>query len=132
MDWRKSSGESIGLALIRARATGEPDDRIGSPLFDFGGPGFATLPGLAPDHDKFRTRCDRVSFDPRGAGGSRGVCRPDTGLPDEDDADGTPDDGDAETRTLVEFLRKTAAACEQGSGDIHPYVGTTRRTSATV
>src|SRR4051812_19071235 len=37
LDWSKPDGETIELALIRAKATG--DDRLGSLLFNFGGPG---------------------------------------------------------------------------------------------
>ncbi|MFI1757354.1 alpha/beta hydrolase [Streptomyces sp. NPDC020571] len=129
LDWKNPSGEAIGLALIRARASGAPDDRIGSLLFNFGGPGgsgVATLPGLAPDYEKLRTRYDLVSFDPRGVGNSEGVRCLDAGLPDEDDIDNTPDDGGDETNALVRFNRATAAACEKNSGDVLPYVGTTQ------
>ncbi|MFJ6075107.1 alpha/beta hydrolase [Streptomyces sp. NPDC093065] len=128
LDWKNPSGESMDLALIRARTSGAPDERIGSLLFNFGGPGgsgVATLPGLAPDYEKLRTRYDLVSFDPRGVGDSSGVRCLDTGLPDEDEIDQTPDDGDDETNALVEFNRETAAACEKNSGDVLPYVGTT-------
>ncbi|MET7322056.1 alpha/beta hydrolase [Streptomyces sp. NPDC005549] len=129
LDWKNPSGEAIGLALIRARASGAPENRIGSLLFNFGGPGgsgVATLPGLAPDYEKLRTRYDLVSFDPRGVGDSEGVRCLDAGLPDEDDIDNTPDDGGDETNALVRFNRATAAACEKNSGDVLPYVGTTQ------
>ncbi|WP_399886324.1 alpha/beta hydrolase [Streptomyces sp. BBFR51] len=129
LDWKNPSGDSIGIELIRARASGDPDDRIGSLLFNFGGPGgsgITTLPGLAPDYDKLRTRYDLVSFDPRGVGNSRGVRCLDAGLPDEEEVDETPDDGGDETNALVEFNRETAAACKKNSGDVLPYVGTTQ------
>jgi hypothetical protein len=48
LDWSKPGGETIGLALIRAQARG--DNRIGSLLFNFGGPGssgVATMPAYA-------------------------------------------------------------------------------------
>ncbi|MFE2461564.1 alpha/beta hydrolase [Streptomyces sp. NPDC059402] len=129
LNWKDPSGETIDLALIRARTSGTPDDRIGSLLFNFGGPGgsgVATLPGLAPDYEKLRTRYDLVSFDPRGVGDSSGVRCLDAGLPDEDDIDQTPDDGGDETNALVRFNRETAAACKKNSGDVLPYVGTTQ------
>ena len=129
LNWKDHSGETIDLALIRARTSGTPDDRIGSLLFNFGGPGrsgVATLPGLAPDYEKLRTRYDLVSFDPRGVGDSSGVRCLDAGLPDEDDIDRTPDDGGDETNALVRFNRETAAACKKNSGDVLPYVGTTQ------
>ncbi|MGM9345404.1 alpha/beta hydrolase [Streptomyces salinarius] len=129
LNWKDPSGETIGLALIRTRTSGTPDDRIGSLLFNFGGPGgsgVATLPGLAPDYEKLRTRYDLVSFDPRGVGASSGVRCLDAGLPDEDEIDQTPDDGGDETNALVRFNRETAAACKKNSGDVLPYVGTTQ------
>ncbi|MET9423277.1 alpha/beta hydrolase [Streptomyces sp. NPDC006540] len=128
LDWKKPSGESIGIELIRARSSGDADDRIGSLLFNFGGPGesgVATLPGLAPDYEKLRSRYDLVSFDPRGVGNSRGVRCLDAGAADEDQVDDTPDDGGDENDALAEFNRKMAAACKKNSGDILPHVGTT-------
>ncbi|GAA4983555.1 alpha/beta hydrolase [Streptomyces hyderabadensis] len=129
LDWKNPSGKTMDLALIRARASGDPDERIGSLLFNFGGPGgsgVATLPGLAPDYEKLRTRYDLVSFDPRGVGNSNGVRCLDAGLPDEEEIDNTPDDGGDETNALVRFNRETAAACKKNSGDVLPYVGTTQ------
>ncbi|MFJ4331979.1 MULTISPECIES: alpha/beta hydrolase [unclassified Streptomyces] len=129
LDWKNPSGKTMDLALIRARTSGDPDERIGSLLFNFGGPGgsgVATLPGLAPDYEKLRTRYDLVSFDPRGVGNSNGVRCLDAGLPDEEEIDNTPDDGGDETNALVRFNRETAAACEKNSGDVLPYVGTTQ------
>ncbi|GAA2598793.1 MULTISPECIES: alpha/beta hydrolase [Streptomyces] len=128
LDWKNPSGESMDLALVRARSSGTPDDRIGSLLFNFGGPGgsgVATLPGLAPDYEKLRARYDLVSFDPRGVGDSRGVHCPDAGLPADDEVDDTPDDGTDETDALLAFNRRTAAACEKNSGDVLPHVTTT-------
>ncbi|MGW7290738.1 alpha/beta hydrolase, partial [Streptomyces sp. NPDC054847] len=90
LDWRKPSGESMGIALIRARSSADAGDRIGSLLFNFGGPGesgVATLPGLAADYEKLRSRYDLVSFDPRGVGNSRGVRCLDAGAADDDEVD---------------------------------------------
>src|ERR1043165_6082248 len=42
LDWSKPQGETMGLALIRAQARG--GKRIGSLLFNFGGPG---APGVS-------------------------------------------------------------------------------------
>ncbi len=137
LDWKKPGGETIGLALIRARSagdagdagdTGDTGDRIGSLLFNFGGPGgsgVATLPGLAADYEKLRARYDLVSFDPRGVGNSQGVRCPDPALPADDEVDDSPDDGAEETAALVAFNRATAAACAKHSGAVLPHVGTT-------
>ncbi len=94
LDWSKPDGETIGLALIRAEAT--DDDRIGSLLFNFGGPGgsgVSTLPAYAETAADLRERYDLVSWDPRGTGGSGGVrCRDDKAIEAaESSVDGTPD-----------------------------------------
>ncbi|MFE0799944.1 alpha/beta hydrolase [Streptomyces sp. NPDC058812] len=130
LDWKNPSGESIGIELIRARAGGDTDDRIGSLLFNFGGPGgsgVTTLPALAPDYEKLRSRYDLVSFDPRGVGNSRGVrcLDPEAAEEAEEQVDETPDDGGDETDALMELNKLMAAACEKNSGDVLPYVGTT-------
>ncbi|EFE65553.1 proteinase [Streptomyces viridosporus ATCC 14672] len=128
LDWKKPSGESMGIELIRARSSGDAKDRIGSLLFNFGGPGgsgVTLLPALASDYEKLRSRYDLVSFDPRGVGNSRGVRCLDAGSGDEDRVDATPDDGTDEIDALVAFHRETVAACEKNSGDVLPHVGTT-------
>ncbi|MFE0819943.1 alpha/beta hydrolase [Streptomyces sp. NPDC058847] len=130
LDWEKPAEDAIGIELIRARSSGDADDRIGSLLFNFGGPGgsgVTTLPALAPDYEKLRSRYDLVSFDPRGVGNSRGVrcLDPEAAEEAEERVDETPDDGGDETDALVEFNKLVAAACEKNSGDVLPYVGTT-------
>ncbi|MFF4227758.1 hypothetical protein [Streptomyces sp. NPDC001820] len=45
LDYRKPTGETIGIALIRAKAL-DGDRRIGSLLFNFGGPGGSGVAGL--------------------------------------------------------------------------------------
>ncbi|MFE0853618.1 proteinase [Streptomyces sp. alain-838] len=130
LDWNKPAGETLGIELIRARSTAGADDRIGSLLFNFGGPGgsgVTTLPALATDYEKLRSRYDLVSFDPRGVGNSRGVrcLDPDEAEEAEEEVDQAPDDGTDETDALVEFTELTAAACQENSGDVLPYVGTT-------
>lgn len=130
LDWDKPNGKTLGIELIRARSTADADDRIGSLLFNFGGPGgsgVTTLPALATDYEKLRSRYDLVSFDPRGVGNSRGVrcLDPDEAEEAEEEVDQAPDDGTDETDALVELTELTAAACEKNSGDVLPYVGTT-------
>ena len=79
LDWKKPEGRTIDLAMIRAKATG--DDRIGSLLFNFGGPGGSgvdRLPWYSTSASALRERYDLVSWDPRGVGSSEGVrCRRD-------------------------------------------------------
>ncbi|TMR09184.1 alpha/beta hydrolase [Nonomuraea turkmeniaca] len=116
LDHAKPEGEKIDLALIRVKATG--DDRLGSLVFNFGGPGGSGVDTLALAARAFSTpgtRYDLVSFDPRGVERSSGVkCggQVEKLLEAESDADGD--------RLAKEF----AAACQKDSGKILPYVGT--------
>jgi len=76
VDYSQPDGEQVGLAVARLRAT-QPARRLGSLVFNFGGPGDAgteTLPGYAQQIPAaVRARYDLVSFDPRGTGKSRPV-----------------------------------------------------------
>ncbi|MFF3614517.1 alpha/beta hydrolase [Streptomyces sp. NPDC002580] len=128
LDWADPKGATIGLALIRARTSGAQDQRIGSLVFNFGGPGgsgVSTLPAFGQDYAALRTRYDLVSFDPRGVGRSAGVkCENDQQLDEYFQQDATPDDA-AERQ---EFLRNTKdfnAACDKNSGRVLPHVRTT-------
>ncbi|MGQ4486247.1 alpha/beta hydrolase [Streptomyces sp. SAS_281] len=127
LDYAKPDGATIELALIRAKAI-SPKKRIGSLIFNFGGPGgsgVATLPAFGTAYDKLRARYDLVSFDPRGVGNSDGVeCETDKQLDARYQEDGTPDDA-AEEKAFVQDTKRFAAACENRSGEQLPYVGTT-------
>ncbi|MFK0167378.1 alpha/beta hydrolase [Streptomyces sp. NPDC090306] len=127
-DWDDPKGDTIGIALIRARASGSADRRIGSLVFNFGGPGgsgVTTLPAFGSDYAKLRTRYDLVSFDPRGVGRSAGVvCENDAQLDAYFQQDATPDTG-AERATLLKNTRGFNAACEKNSGVMLPHVATT-------
>ncbi|WP_316525513.1 alpha/beta hydrolase [Kitasatospora brasiliensis] len=126
LDHGKPHGPTIGLALIRSRATDE-QHRIGSLLFNFGGPGasgVATLPALAPTYANLNSRYDLVSFDPRGVGASAGVkCLDDQAMDAATAADGTPDTPDA-VKALDDSNARFVTACEHNSGTVLPYVDT--------
>ncbi|TDD11465.1 alpha/beta hydrolase [Nonomuraea diastatica] len=115
LDHADPGGEKIDLALIRMKATG---DRLGSLVFNFGGPGASGVDTLALAGRAFaglNQRYDLVSFDPRGVERSAGVtCE---GQVDKLLAAGAEADGD---RLAKEF----AQACEKDSGKILPHVGT--------
>ncbi|MFI1439517.1 alpha/beta hydrolase [Streptomyces fructofermentans] len=128
LDWDDPDGDTIGLALIRAESSGAKDERIGSLIFNFGGPGgsgVTTLPAFGQDYTRLRTRYDLVSFDPRGVGRSDGVeCEDNEQLDEYFQQDGTPDDA-AERDTLLANTKNFNAACEDNSGKILPHVRTT-------
>ncbi|WP_329111218.1 alpha/beta hydrolase [[Kitasatospora] papulosa] len=127
LDYADPEGRTIELALIRA-ASRDRSRRIGSLIFNFGGPGasgVATLPSFGTDYDSLRARYDLVSFDPRGVGRSEGVeCSDDAALDARYEQDGTPDDAEEE-KAFAEDQKSYIADCEENSGDELPYVGTT-------
>ncbi|WP_436841255.1 alpha/beta hydrolase [Streptomyces bobili] len=129
LDYANPDGRTIDLALIRAKAAPAPGkERIGSLLFNFGGPGgsgVSTLPLIAgDDYMKLHKRYDLVSFDPRGVGDSAGVQCLDTKAMDARlAADSTPDHA-AEEKTYTRGARAYARFCESKSGTVLKHVGT--------
>ncbi|MET7366858.1 alpha/beta hydrolase [Streptomyces sp. NPDC005566] len=128
LDYARPDGDTIGIALIRKQAT-EKSRRIGSMLFNFGGPGGSgvdILPRAAGSYRKLNTRYDLVGFDPRGVAGSSGVrCRTDE---EQEKAyreiDMTPETA-AEETAFVKDGTDFGAGCERRSGTVLPHVGTT-------
>ncbi|MBK3575995.1 alpha/beta fold hydrolase [Streptomyces sp. MBT65] len=128
LDWSRPKGDTIGLALVRAKASGAASKRIGSLVFNFGGPGgsgVTTLPAFGEDYAALRTRYDLVSFDPRGVGRSAGIqCESDSQLDQYFQQDATPDDA-AERTKLLSNTKQFNAACEKHSKKTLPQVRTT-------
>ncbi|MFB8759431.1 alpha/beta hydrolase [Streptomyces nigra] len=127
-DWDDPKGDTIEIELIRVRTTAPENRRIGSLIFNFGGPGgsgVTTLPAFGKSYETLRTRYDLVSFDPRGVGRSAPVwCEDDQQLDAYFQQDATPDDA-AERTELVDSTREFNKACETNSGEMLPHVGTT-------
>ncbi|GGV66511.1 peptidase [Streptomyces griseoloalbus] len=127
LDWSKPDGSTIGLALIRAKATG--DDRLGSLLFNFGGPGgsgVSTMPSYAATAAELRERYDLVSWDPRGVAASEGVrCRDDKSIQAaESSVDGTPDT-QAEEQAFLDDAADFGKGCQDAAGKLMAHVSTT-------
>ncbi|MET9546126.1 alpha/beta hydrolase [Streptomyces sp. NPDC006627] len=127
LDYAKPSGETIDLALIRARTTGK-GDRIGSLVFNFGGPGgsgVSGLPSFADMYDSLRERYDLVSFDPRGVGASEGVrCRDDKATQAaEEKVDLTPDTP-AEEKAYFKDAADFGAGCARGAKKLIGHIST--------
>lgn len=134
------NGKTFVLPVAKA-AAGDPDRRIGSLVYNPGGPGAGGVEDIKSDGGesfgtKVRDRFDVVSFDPRGVGGSKPAVK----CADEDEEEagegsgyesGDESAGDVlhprtahdRARTLAD-ARATAAACVKGSGDILRHVGT--------
>ncbi|XRQ03325.1 alpha/beta hydrolase [Actinomadura welshii] len=126
LDYAEPSGRTIGIALIKAPAS-EPQRRIGSLLFNFGGPGgdgVATLAQVAGHYAELGTRYDLVGFDPRGVGRSAPVTcvggRRMDELAARDDSPDTP----AEERAYIAGRAGFAEQCAARSGELLPHVGT--------
>lgn len=128
LDYANPAGETLGIALVRARSTGGGDQRIGSLLFNFGGPGgsgVAALPRMGELFTTLHGRYDLVGFDPRGvAESSEVVCRDDAATEASLALDSTPDTP-AEEKAYFDDAKAFGAGCAQRSGKVLPHVGTT-------
>ncbi|GAT81009.1 peptidase [Streptomyces sp. F-3] len=125
LDWSRPDGETIDLALIRARATGR---RIGSLIFNFGGPGGSgvdTMPSYGSVVGALRQRYDLVSWDPRGVGRSKGIrCRSDRRIQAAETVDTTPDTP-AEERAYFQDAADFGQGCKKAAGKLLAHVSTT-------
>ncbi|GLF94520.1 alpha/beta hydrolase [Streptomyces yaizuensis] len=126
LDHGDPSRGTVDIALVRAKAKG-PGKRIGSLLFNFGGPGGSGVAGLPLSAAQFSTlnsQYDLVSFDPRGvADSSAVVCRDSERTEEAHRIDQTPDTA-AEESTYLATARAFGAGCAERSGRILPHVGT--------
>ncbi|WP_128379569.1 alpha/beta hydrolase [Streptomyces cavernae] len=125
LDYAKPSGETIDLALIRSKATG--GSRIGSLLFNFGGPGgsgVSMMPSYASIAGELHKRYDLVSFDPRGVAASEGVrCRSDKEIQAAESVDVTPDTP-AEESAYLKDAADFGKGCERAAGKLLGHVST--------
>jgi pimeloyl-ACP methyl ester carboxylesterase len=126
LDYGAPDGEKIDLALIKLAAT-DRKNRIGSLVFNFGGPGGSgvdTLDQAAKSLSTLRARYDLISFDPRGVERSSGVrCGGPADLDAYTSLDTLP--VNAETRAKTDAANKRfAELCRRDSGKVLPFVGT--------
>lgn len=127
LNYAEPDGDTLDLALIRARTKASGEQRIGSLLFNFGGPGgsgVSTLPASGAEYAELHKRYDLVSFDPRGVGRSSGVkCLGDKELDEYYQEAKTPTN-EAEGKQAFKDQERYAKACQDNSGKILPYLST--------
>ncbi|MEE1757365.1 alpha/beta hydrolase [Streptomyces sp. SP18CS02] len=128
LDHDRPGSGTIDIALIRKEAR-DKDRRLGSLLFDFGGPGasgVSVLPRAAGAYEKLNSRYDLVGFDPRGVARSSGiVCRDDAeAAAAETTVDITPDTP-AETAAFLADGAAFGKGCATRSGRVVAHVATT-------
>ncbi|MCL1898668.1 MAG: alpha/beta hydrolase, partial [Micrococcales bacterium] len=127
LDWDQPEGDTIVLALARLAAT-SPDQRVGSLLFNPGGPGASAVDMLdymrgqvgAPVKEVF----DLVAFDPRGVGASTAVvCYPTTEELDDFFAASWPPTREGFEES-AEVAQSFAQACQDNTGPVLAHVDT--------
>ena len=124
LDYGTPAGETIEIAVART-ATADADARIGSLVFNPGGPGgsgiefLTSAASLVPP--EIAERFDLVSFDPRGVGASTAIdCEADL----DDDVTLLAPGDDAGWEALVAEAVDRADTCTDDSLALEPYVGT--------
>ena len=124
LDYSKLDGRMISLALIRKPAT-VPSARMGSLLINPGGPGESGIDYLRGDvrvYSNLNRSFDLVSWDPRGVSASTPVhCLDNPQLDAYVALDSVLDDPQ-EKQATIDANKSFAAACEQHSGDLLPYI----------
>jgi pimeloyl-ACP methyl ester carboxylesterase len=124
-DYAQPAGPQLTIALARLPAT-DPAQRIGSVVFNPGGPGISGIDTIRYGADTLftpamRSRFDIVSFDPRGIGLSSPRIRclatpPQHSQPYPRNA--------SERAEWIATAKEFDAACQANSGDLLPFVGT--------
>lgn len=126
LDYANPDGQSIDIAVLRVKAS-DPDKRIGSLVFNFGGPGASgvdTMAQAAKAFGNLNRRYDLVSFDPRGVARSAGVTCDGNAMMEKFTAMDTLPANDAERAEVRRITGEFVAACGRSSGTLLPHVGT--------
>ncbi|MCP4435246.1 MAG: alpha/beta hydrolase [Actinomycetia bacterium] len=128
LDHSDPNGESIDLELVRQEATGSDSERIGSLLFNPGGPGGSGIEFLANASaimpDEVQARFDLVSWDPRGVAESTPVrCLSDSAKDEQIEGDLSPDT-EAELEQAVEDQEEFLQGCEANHPDMIEHMST--------
>jgi pimeloyl-ACP methyl ester carboxylesterase len=118
---------TVQLALARHRATGTAAQRIGSLVFNPGGPGGSgldTLPFVWPLlPDSVRDRFDVVTWDPRGVGATRPALRG-CAMPFPERPLTGPVDWSRVVREFARSMTRANRECQQRNAALVPHMGT--------
>ncbi len=124
LDYEVPAGDTIDIAVARV-ATADDDRRIGSLVFNPGGPGgsgiefLTNVAGVIPSD--LSERFDLVSFDPRGVAASTAI---DCDVDIDDNVSLLAPDDDAGWDALVAEAQARPDTCTADSLALEPYVGT--------
>jgi pimeloyl-ACP methyl ester carboxylesterase len=121
-------GPSTELALARVPATGDPSERIGSLLFNPGGPGGSGIEALAgltmTLPEVLGQRFDLVSWDPRGVAASSPVrCLDDATKDAQLEGDLSPDTPE-ELESAIADQQELREGCETGNPQLVEHMST--------
>ena len=128
LDYDEPGGERVGIAVAKVPAT-DPEHRIGSLFFNFGGPGGPAVDYLqsagAGLFAMLNARFDIVAFDPRGVGQSTPAidCRVDEAS-GEFFPDPAPTPLDVDVQELVSGAQRYVDACVAANGSLLEHVST--------
>lgn len=124
LDHDAPEGDTIDIAVART-ATADPDRRIGSLVFNPGGPGASGIEFLTSAASvvpaEISDRFDLVSFDPRGVGASTAV---DCDVDFDDDVTLLAEGDDEGWNALVDEAEAFLDDCTPDTTALIPYVGT--------
>ncbi len=127
VDWTRPGGETLGIALTRLPAA-VPDQRLGSLVINYGGPGESGLDYLSRTYGRLpqtvRDRFDVVSFDPRGTGASRPIDCVDDAFLDLSAGIAAVPTTQPQLDALHAYNKAFAAGCVQRMGKYAGQVGT--------
>ena len=123
-DYDEPDGDTIDIALARVPAT-DPGERIGSLVFNPGGPGgsgieFLQSAALVVPED-IAAKFDLVAFDPRGVGASTAV---DCDIQIDDNIALLAEGDDEGWAALVDEAKSVPDKCPAAALDLAPLVGT--------
>jgi pimeloyl-ACP methyl ester carboxylesterase len=128
IDPTEADGPTTELALARLPAEGDPSERIGSLLFNPGGPGGSGIESLAgltmTLPEVLGERFDLVSWDPRGVAASSPVrCLDDAEKDSQIEGDLSPDTPEEVDRALAD-QQQTREACQTNNPEMVEHMST--------